>query len=156
DSADDEGEPLVQFEVWAPQAAQTVVLRLAGDEVAMERDPERPDWWIAQAPAADGTRYGFALDGGPVLPDPRSRRQPDGPDGLSAVVDPGAYEWVTQWPGRPLSGAVLYELHVGTYTREGTLDAAAAHLPELAELGITHVELMPVCPFPGVNGWGYE
>ncbi len=76
----------MQFEVWAPQAGR-VTLHCAGATRAMERDPERAGWWGGEAEAADGTRYGFALDDGPVLPDPRSRRQPDGPDGLSAVVD---------------------------------------------------------------------
>ncbi|WP_326614603.1 malto-oligosyltrehalose trehalohydrolase [Streptomyces scopuliridis] len=161
----------MRFEVWAPQAQDGIVLQLAdgGDDrdggngadgaragLPMERDPERAGWWTAEAPAADGTRYGFALDGGPVLPDPRSRRQPDGPDGPSAVVDQTAYAWHTPWQGRALPGAVLYELHIGTFTREGTFDAAAEQLAPLAELGITHVELMPVCPFPGTHGWGYE
>lgn len=91
-----------------------------------------------------------------MLPDPRSRRQPDGPDGESAVVDQSAYAWRNDWAGRGLPGAVLYELHIGTYTDEGTFDAAAARLGHLAELGITHVSLMPVCPFPGTHGWGYE
>ncbi|WP_329455001.1 malto-oligosyltrehalose trehalohydrolase [Streptomyces sp. NBC_01497] len=144
------------FEVWAPKAGEEVVLRLDGEDLPMRRDQARDGWWTAEARAAPGSRYGFALDGGPVLPDPRSRRQPEGPDGLSAVVGAEAYVQRVAWPGRPLPGAVLYELHVGTYTREGTLDAAAARLPELAELGITHVELMPLCPFPGTNGWGYE
>lgn len=150
-----EGEPSVQFEVWAPQAGR-VALECDGVRYAMERDPERPGWWRGEAEAGDGSRYGFALDEGPVLPDPRSRRQPDGPDGLSAVVDHGRYTWRAPWAGRGLPGAVLYELHVGTYTREGTLDAAAERLGHLAELGVTHVELMPVCPFPGRHGWGYE
>jgi maltooligosyltrehalose trehalohydrolase len=146
----------VQFEVWAPKAGERVVLRLDGEDTTMRRDTARDGWWTVQAPAAAGSRYGFSLDGGPVLPDPRSRRQPDGPDGLSAVVGAEVPEGRVPWPGRPLPGAVLYELHVGTYTREGTLDAAAERLPELAELGITHVELMPLCPFPGTHGWGYE
>ncbi|MFJ4501727.1 malto-oligosyltrehalose trehalohydrolase [Streptomyces sp. NPDC088864] len=143
------------FEVWAPDA-ESAVLRLAGDPLPMEPDPERPGWWTREADAADGDRYGFALDGGPVRPDPRSRRQPDGPDGESAVVDHDAYAWRSDWAGRGLPGAVLYELHIGTFTAEGTFDAAAARLGHLAELGITHVSLMPVCPFPGVHGWGYE
>ncbi|WP_406422820.1 malto-oligosyltrehalose trehalohydrolase [Streptomyces sp. NBC_00873] len=143
------------FEVWAPEA-DSVGLRLAGELRAMERDPARTGWWTAEAEAADGDRYGFVLDDGPVLPDPRSRRQPDGPDGESAVLDQEAYAWRTEWAGRGLPGAVLYELHVGTYTEEGTFDAAAARLPHLAELGVTHVSLMPVCPFPGTHGWGYE
>ncbi|MEU3754568.1 malto-oligosyltrehalose trehalohydrolase [Streptomyces olivoreticuli] len=143
------------FEVWAPEAGQ-VVLCADGPARAMERDPGRAGWWRCEAPAAEGTRYGFALDGGPVLPDPRSRRQPDGPDGLSAVVELSAPPGQEEWPGVPLPGAVLYELHIGTFTREGTFDAAAERLPHLVDLGVTHVELMPVCPFPGTHGWGYE
>ncbi|ROQ70502.1 maltooligosyl trehalose hydrolase [Streptomyces sp. 840.1] len=143
------------FDVWAPDA-ESAGLRLAGELRPMERDPGRAGWWTAEAAAGDGDRYGFVLDGGPVLPDPRSRRQPDGPDGESAVVDHRAYAWRSDWAGRGLPGAVLYELHIGTYTGEGTFDAAAARLGHLAELGVTHVSLMPVCPFPGVHGWGYE
>ncbi|MFI6930957.1 malto-oligosyltrehalose trehalohydrolase [Streptomyces sp. NPDC050287] len=145
----------MQFEVWAPQAAR-VTLHCEEATRALERDPQRPGWWRGEAEARDGTRYGYALDDGPVLPDPRSRRQPDGPDGLSAVVDHERYAWRAEWSGRPLPGAVLYELHVGTYTREGTLDAAAERLGHLVELGVSHVELMPLCPFPGRHGWGYE
>ncbi|MFD8734377.1 malto-oligosyltrehalose trehalohydrolase [Streptomyces sp. NPDC059618] len=145
----------MRFEVWAPRADR-MTLHCAGATSALERDPGRAGWWAGEAEAADGTRYGFAVDDGPVLPDPRSRRQPDGPDGTSAVVDQGRYAWRADWPGRPLPGAVLYELHVGTYTPEGTLDAAAERLDHLAELGVTHVELMPLCPFPGRHGWGYE
>jgi maltooligosyltrehalose trehalohydrolase len=144
------------FEVWAPAAAERVTLRLEARELPMERDRARPGWWTLRAEAGPGVRYGFALDGGPVLPDPRSRRQPDGPEGLSAVVDPGAFEWRHPWQGRPLEGAVLYELHVGTFTSRGTFDAAIGHLPHLAQLGITHLELMPVSPFPGTHGWGYD
>lgn len=145
----------MRFEVWAPEA-DTVVLEAAEVRYPMERDPLREGWWSAEAEAADGERYGFRVDDGPLLPDPRSRRQPDGPDGVSAVVDQGAYAWREGWAGRRLTRAVLYELHVGTYTPEGTFDAAAARLGHLAELGVTHVSLMPVCPFPGANGWGYE
>ncbi|MFR9797643.1 malto-oligosyltrehalose trehalohydrolase [Streptomyces sp. MS06] len=145
----------MQFEVWAPQA-ERVALECDGAVSALQRDPRRAGWWTGEAEARDGSRYGFALDGGPVLPDPRSRRQPDGPDGPSAVVDHSRYAWQVPWAGRPLPGAVLYELHVGTYTPEGTLDAAAERLDHLAELGVTHVELMPLCPFPGRHGWGYD
>ncbi|MFI6460366.1 malto-oligosyltrehalose trehalohydrolase [Streptomyces sp. NPDC050528] len=145
----------MQFEVWAPEADR-VTLHCEGATRALERDPERVGWWSGEADASDGTRYGFAVDDGPPRPDPRSRRQPDGPDGLSAVVDHERYTWRAAWTGRPLPGAVLYELHVGTYTPEGTLDAAADRLGHLVELGVTHVELMPLCPFPGRHGWGYE
>ncbi|MER5970486.1 malto-oligosyltrehalose trehalohydrolase [Streptomyces sp. NPDC002055] len=143
------------FEVWAPEA-ERVVLTLEGGAHPMERDPARTGWWRVDAPAGHGSRYGFALDDGPVLPDPRSPRQPDGPDGPSAVVDHTRFRWRRPWYGRPLPGAVLYELHIGTYTPEGTFDAAAERLDHLAELGVTHVELLPVCPFPGRHGWGYE
>ncbi|QDQ14340.1 malto-oligosyltrehalose trehalohydrolase [Streptomyces spectabilis] len=160
----------MRFEVWAPRAERVeLVLEGAGADQGTEGavraqgppraaapDPERPGWWAVEAPAEDGTRYGFALDGGPALPDPRSPRQPDGPDGLSAVVDHERFAWRAPWTGRGLRDAVLYELHVGTYTREGTLDAAAERLGHLVDLGVTHVELMPVCPFPGRHGWGYE
>ncbi|MFC4498228.1 MULTISPECIES: malto-oligosyltrehalose trehalohydrolase [Streptomyces] len=145
----------MQFEVWAPQA-ERVTLTCDGVARALERDPGRAGWWTGEAEAADGSRYGFAVDDGPVRPDPRSRRQPEGPDELSAVVDQSRYAWRVPWPGRPLPGAVLYELHVGTYTPEGTLDAAAGRLEHLAGLGVTHVELMPLCPFPGRHGWGYD
>ncbi|MFC5199410.1 MULTISPECIES: malto-oligosyltrehalose trehalohydrolase [Streptomyces] len=145
----------MRFEVWAPQADR-VALHCEGATSALERDPERAGWWTGDAEARDGTRYGFAVDDGPVLPDPRSRRQPDGPDGLSAVVAQDRYAWRADWAGRPLQGAVLYELHVGTYTPGGTLDSAAERLGHLAELGVTHIELMPLCPFPGQHGWGYE
>ncbi|WP_425581621.1 malto-oligosyltrehalose trehalohydrolase, partial [Streptomyces stramineus] len=143
------------FEVWAPEAGR-VALHMTGRDHPMEPDPVREGWWRCTAPAADGTRYGFALDGGPVRPDPRARRLPDGPDGPAAVVDFSRLPWRREWRGLPLAGAVLYELHVGTFTREGTFDAAARRLPHLADLGITHVELMPVCPFPGRHGWGYD
>ncbi|MCM2387043.1 malto-oligosyltrehalose trehalohydrolase [Streptomyces albipurpureus] len=144
------------FEVWAPQAKGRVALWLEGVERPMARVAGRAGWWSSEAAARDGARYGFALDGGPVLPDPRSRRQPDGPDGLSAVVLPDSYVWRHGWRGQDLRHAVFYETHIGTYTPEGTLDAAAAQLGELVELGISHIELMPVCPFPGVHGWGYD
>ncbi|MDF9816283.1 malto-oligosyltrehalose trehalohydrolase [Streptomyces sp. SPB162] len=143
------------FEVWAPNAGRVEVL--TGDRThPLAADPARAGWWRTEAPAGRDGRYAYVLDGGPPLPDPRSRRQPEGPDGAGAVVDHDAFDWTLPWDGRPLPGAVLYELHVGTFTREGTFDAAIGRLPHLAALGVTHVELMPVCPFPGTHGWGYE
>ncbi|MER5888249.1 malto-oligosyltrehalose trehalohydrolase [Streptomyces sp. NPDC001941] len=144
------------FEVWAPRAEDRVTLQCDGVDHALARDASRPGWWTGEAPASDGSRYGFRLDDGPPLPDPRSRRQPDGPDGPSAVVDHTAYAWRYSPPGRGLPGAVLYELHTGTFTREGTFDAAAERLGHLVELGVTHIQLMPVCPVPGTHGWGYD
>ncbi|MEV0114159.1 malto-oligosyltrehalose trehalohydrolase [Streptomyces sp. NPDC050844] len=145
----------MEFEVWAPEA-ERVTLQCDDATHALERADGRPGWWTAEVAAQDGARYGFSLDGGPVLPDPRSRRQPEGPDGLSAVVDHERYAWRAPWTGRAVRDAVLYELHVGTYTPDGTLDSAAGRLGHLAELGVSHVELMPLCPFPGRHGWGYE
>lgn len=144
------------FEVWAPDAAR-VEAEVDGARHPMRPDEDRPGWWRCRAGAGPGSRYGFRLDGGSLLPDPRSRRQPDGPDGPSAVVDHTAFPWTDGgWTGRALPGGVVYELHVGTFTPEGTFDAAAARLDRLAGLGVTHVEVMPVCPFPGRHGWGYE
>ncbi|MGW4689989.1 malto-oligosyltrehalose trehalohydrolase [Streptomyces sp. NPDC004244] len=152
----------MHFEVWAPQTDR-VALRLAhaGAEAwavyDMERDPDRDGWWAVAAPAADGDRYGFLLGDDPtVRPDPRGRRLPEGPDGPSAVVDVASLAPGAPAPGIRLQDAVLYELHVGTFTPEGTFDAAAARLGHLVALGVTHVELMPVCPFPGRHGWGYD
>jgi malto-oligosyltrehalose trehalohydrolase len=107
--------------------------------------------------ARPDARYGFRLDGGDVLSDPRSPRQPDGPAGLSQLYDQGAFRWTDAgWHGRPLPGSVLYELHTGTFTRAGTFDAAIERLDYLVELGIDAVELMPVAAFGGLRGWGYD
>jgi maltooligosyltrehalose trehalohydrolase len=112
------------------------------------------EWWSAHAVGQD---YAFALDGGEPRPDPRSLWQPDGVHGRSRVYDHGAFTWHDEhWRGVPLAGAVLYELHVGAFTEEGTFDAAIERLGHLAELGVTAVELMPCNAFPGTWGWGYD
>jgi maltooligosyltrehalose trehalohydrolase len=104
-----------------------------------------------------GDRYRFRLDGGDAFPDPASRFQPEGPHGPSQLVDPGAYPWSDRdWRGAAVDGAVIYELHIGTFTPDGTFRAAQKRLTELADLGITVVELMPVSDFPGRFGWGYD
>jgi len=109
------------------------------------------------AGAGAGSRYGFSVDGGPVRPDPRSPSQPDGIDGLSAIVDHRAFGWSdATWRGVALPGSVLYELHVGTFSAEGTFDGAIAHLDHLVDLGVDAVELLPVCEFSGHRGWGYD
>ncbi|MFC5911497.1 malto-oligosyltrehalose trehalohydrolase [Streptacidiphilus monticola] len=152
-------QPPHRFSVWAPHARERVDVVVDSTVHTMARDPDRTGWWLADLPAVrPDARYGFRLDGEEtLLPDPRSRRQPDGPDGASQLVDHRAFRWTDHdWPGRPLPGAVLYELHVGTFTPGRTFDAAAERLPHLLELGVTHVELMPVCPFPGRHGWGYD
>ncbi len=122
----------------------------------MER--EAGGWWCKDAPqAGPGTDYSFSLDGGEPLPDPRSPWQPHGVHGASRVVDHGAFRWSDAgWRPRPLSSAVVYELHIGTFTQEGTFEAAIGKLKHLAQLGITHIEVMPVAEFPGDRGWGYD
>ncbi|MFG3049889.1 malto-oligosyltrehalose trehalohydrolase [Kitasatospora sp. NPDC048239] len=142
------------YQVWAPSAAERVEVEVAGERHPLAPDAGRDGWWQGEAPTGD---YAFRLDDGPPLPDPRSPRQPHGPDGPSRPVDHAAFRWSqTGWRGRPLPGAVLYELHVGTFTAAGTFDAAAERLDHLVELGVDFVELMPVCPFPGRHGWGYD
>ncbi len=151
---------MTAFRVWAPAAA-SVSLVLTGPDGDAEhamRAVER-GWWTAEVPdAGDGTDYGFRLgEGDQVLPDPRSPWQPGGVHGRSRTVDHAAFGWRDErWRGRPLAGSVLYELHVGTFTDEGTLAAAAARLPYLAELGIDAVELLPVAAVPGRWSWGYD
>lgn len=144
-----------RFEVWAPTPAQ-VELLLEGRRLPME--PAEGGWWrLDVGDAGPGTRYAFSLDGGPPRPDPRSRSQPDGVAGWSEVVDPAAFAWADgAWRGLPLPGAVLYELHVGTFTPAGTFDGAVERLPHLVELGVDAVELLPVAEFPGRRGWGYD
>jgi maltooligosyltrehalose trehalohydrolase len=108
------------------------------------------------AGAGPGTRYQLVLPDGRALPDPASRRQPEGVHAASEVFDPSQFAWKNPFRGVRRNELVLYELHVGTFTQEGTLDAAAARLPDLVDLGVTCVELMPVQPFPGVRNWGYD
>jgi maltooligosyltrehalose trehalohydrolase len=147
----------VHFRVWAPRARLVeVVLDDGGLAVALAPGPGGYHDGVAEA-ATRGTRYRFRLDGGPLLPDPASRFQPEGPHGPSAVVDPSTFPWTDGgWRGVGLKGQVLYEMHVGTFTPAGTWEAAARELPELARAGITVIELMPVADFPGRFGWGYD
>jgi maltooligosyltrehalose trehalohydrolase len=120
--------------------------------------PAGGGWWhLALDEARPGDRYAFSLDGSPPRPDPRSASQPDGVHGFSEVVDHGAFRWADgSWRGVHLAGSVLYELHVGTFTPEGTFDAVIGRLPHLVDLGIDAIELMPVAEFPGRRGWGYD
>ena len=142
------------FRVWAPRSTRP---SLALDDGDHPLAPSAPGWWQATVPATHGDRYGFRLDDGEVRPDPASRAQPDGVHERSAVVDPRRLERAPLAPSAPiLERAAVYELHLGTFTAEGTLDAAIAHLPRLARLGVTHVELMPVAAFDGDRGWGYD
>lgn len=114
-------------------------------------------WFSLHVPEVrPGTEYGFVAADGSFFPDPASRRQAADVHGPSLVVDPEAYEWRSRWTGRPWEEAVIYELHVGTFTPEGTFASAREKLPELAETGITAIEIMPVAQFAGDRGWGYD
>lgn len=141
-------------EVWAPVAGRVDLVLPGGDEPMTAADG---GWWRSAVALEPGTDYAVSLDGGPPLPDPRSPWQPAGVHGPSRTFDAGAHAWGdTGWAGRSVLGAVVYELHVGTFTPGGTLDAAAARLGHLADLGVDMVELMPVAAFPGRAGWGYD
>jgi maltooligosyltrehalose trehalohydrolase len=141
--------------VWAPNAANGVQLVIGERRLPME--PSDHGWWSARDALEDGTDYAFSIDGGPPLPDPRARRMRHGVHGPATWFEPGAFRWGDdEWQGVDLSRAVVYELHVGTFTSEGTLDAAVARLDHLVRLGVDLVEVMPVAAFPGQHGWGYD
>ena len=150
----------VHFRVWAPKrkSVDVVLAPAQGDTVKLS--PEPNGYFSAHAPTARaGTLYQFRLDGddAKLYPDPASRFQPEGVHGPSQVIDPSTFKWTDHnWPGVGPAGVVLYEMHVGTFTREGTWAAAIRELPTLAELGVNCLEVMPVCDFAGNFGWGYD
>jgi maltooligosyltrehalose trehalohydrolase len=165
---------LTEFRLWAP-AAQTVTLRLQRAARNETRDfpmrrlgssdygiPEMgdvrdADTFVLEIDARPGDRYQYVVDGGTPLPDPISRFLPEGVHGPTEIVDPTQFEWKDrEWKGVDYRDYVLYEIHVGTFTPEGTLDSAIAKLPYLKDLGITALELMPVNAFPGNHNWGYD
>ena len=142
------------FRVWAPRPRKVEVQ--AGNKV-LPMSAGADGWWTAETPAEPGGDYGFILDGAGPFPDPRSPWQPHGVHALSRLVDHGTFRWSDAgWQPPLLSAAVIYELHVGTFTPAGTFAAAIERLAHLAALGVTHVELMPVNEFPGDRGWGYD
>jgi maltooligosyltrehalose trehalohydrolase len=144
------------FEVWAPRAS-TMEVKIENTKFPMEKKP-RGYWSAAVEEAGPGTDYGFVIDGlEPALPDPRTQWQPYSVHGASRLVDHSAFAWSDQdWQAPPLSSALIYELHLGTFTPDGTLKAAESRLDYLRALGVTHVELMPIANFPGKRGWGYD
>ena len=147
---------MIPLQVWAP-AASRVEAEVGGRRIALARG-ER-GWWRADgAGAGPGLEYGFRLDDDDtLLPDPRSPWQPRGVHGPSRGVDHSAFAWTDEgWQPPPLGSALIYELHVGTFTPGGTFDSAIERLGHLRSLGVTHVELMPVNQFPGARGWGYD
>jgi maltooligosyltrehalose trehalohydrolase len=151
----------VHFRVWAPKPHSVIVEFVPGEgetaikEIALSREEQGYySGFVNEATA--GMRYLYKLPAG-SFPDPASRFQPEGPHGPSEIIDPNSFRWTDDcWPGVTRKGQVLYEMHVGTFTREGTWDAATEQLEELARLGITVLEVMPVAEFPGRFGWGYD
>jgi maltooligosyltrehalose trehalohydrolase len=146
-----------RFRLWAPRA-KSVLLRLGAGEPAampMEREPGGC-FSLTTADARPGSRYQYLVDGN-AFPDPASRRQPEGVHGPSEVVDPEAYDWQDiRWRGRPWEEVVIYELHLGTFSRSGDFSGALEHLDHVVELGATAIELMPIAEFPGSRDWGYD
>ena len=146
-----------RFEIWAPRA-RTMSVFVNGTTLPM-RGPDERGWWRLDALGASaGTDYGFLIDGDDhPYPDPRSQWQPNGVHGLSRIYDQDAFHWTdAQFKPSPLASAIIYELHIGTFTPQGTLDAAVDKLNYLVALGVSHVELMPVAAFAGNHGWGYD
>src|SRR5437867_820017 len=158
------GPDQAHFRVWAPKA-QRVDLVLEGSaaktpgQAFQGLEAEEGGYFSGIAKAGAGARYRFRVNNN-FYPDPASRFQPDGPHGSSCIVDPARFQWSdSQWPGPTaagLKGQVIYEMHIGTFTKEGTWRAASQQLDELARIGITVIEMMPVAEFPGKFGWGYD
>ena len=148
----------VHFRVWAPRRKTVEVVGSEPGFGAASLEREAGGYHSGLVPhAANGSLYRFRLDGGDCFPDPASRFQPEGPHEWSQVVDPALFGWTDKtWPGIRLEGQVIYEMHIGTFTREGTFDAARRELPELARAGISVIEIMPIADFPGRFGWGYD
>src|SRR6266540_1846493 len=155
------GPNQTHFRVWAPKAQQVdLVLEenttKDSGQTFHALDVEQGGYFSGTANAGAGTLYRFRVNNN-LYPDPASRFQPDGPHGPSCIVDPAQFRWTdSQWPGISLKGQIIYEMHIGTFTREGTWHAAAQQLEELARIGITVIEMMPVADFPGKFGWGYD
>ncbi len=143
------------FSVWAPNA-HTVAVRIGPNSYPL-KSGER-GWWSADVQEAQpGTEYGLEVNGQKPVPDPRSAFQPHGIDGPSQIIDHGKFAWTDAgWQARPLSSAVIYELHIGTFTPEGMFSSAIERLDYLVELGISHIEIMPINEFSGSSGWGYD
>jgi maltooligosyltrehalose trehalohydrolase len=151
--------PGAHFRLWAPSASRIDLLLSAGPQAGELPMASTTDGWfeVAVARADAGTRYAFRVDGDLVVPDPASRWNPDDVHAASALVDPLAFDWPDDaWRGRPWHEAVIYELHVGTFTPAGTFAAAIERLDDLVALGVSAIELMPVADFPGGRGWGYD
>ncbi|HEY0714132.1 MAG TPA: alpha-amylase family glycosyl hydrolase, partial [Polyangia bacterium] len=153
------GQQGVHFRVWAPErtSVEVVIEPPQAQEIMLRAEDD--GYWSALVPGlAAGARYRFRIDGKePLLPDPFSRFQPEGPHGPSEVVDPSVFRWSdTEWKGVSIKGQVIYEMHVGTFSPSGTWAGATEKLKHLRELGVTVLQVMPVAEFPGKFGWGYD
>lgn len=146
----------VRFRVWAPKATCVEVVILEGRVYPLTR--EATGYFSGSVKdARAGTAYRYRVDGGPGLPDPCSRFQPEGPHGPSLIVDPAEYDWTDhEWGGVRIQGQVLYEMHIGAFTNEGSFNAAIPKLDDLNRLGVTLLEIMPLAEFPGRWNWGYD
>ena len=142
-----------RFRLWAP-GVEALQLWLEGEHRPMPAVGE--GWFEVEAAAAPGAAYGYVMPDGAVVPDPAARAQAEGVSGPSRLVDPAGYRWTVPSPARRWEEAVIHEIHVGTFTEEGTFAAAAERMAYLADLGVTAVELMPVAQFEGARGWGYD
>jgi maltooligosyltrehalose trehalohydrolase len=155
-SAECRGDDTVRFRLWAPKAS-SVSVELSDLDRSLPMSRLDAGWFELVTQAGAGAHYGFKIDDQQVVPDPASRFQPKGVHGASEVIDPLAYDWRdSNWRGRPWDEAVIYELHVGTFSPEGTFAGAEAKLDYLADLGVTAVELMPLASFHGERNWGYD
>ncbi len=150
----------VRFRLWAP-AARRVDLCLeqqADRDIVLPMNRLADGWFQLETPQArQGALYRYRIDGGLLVPDPASRANPQDVHGPSQVIDPAAFSWQDGgWLGRPWQEAVIYELHLGAFTAEGSFMAAMQRLDYLVELGVTAIELMPLADFPGTRNWGYD
>jgi maltooligosyltrehalose trehalohydrolase len=151
------GEHELSFRLWAPAAQRVRVVLLSRGGREHELECGTDGYFSGAVPGRAGDRYKFRLDDSQLYPDPASRFQPSGPHEASEVIDASVFQWTdADWPGVPLDGQVIYEMHAGTFTREGTWASAQRQLDELARLGVTVLELMPVAEFEGRFGWGYD
>lgn len=148
---------MAELKVWAPKA-QTLQLCCGGQELAMQQQDSESGWWhLATDLLQHGSDYKLRVNGEGPFPDPRSPWQPEGIHGPSRWLDHHSYPWQhPNWQAPPLASGVIYELHIGTFSADGTFDSAIERLDHLVDLGITHVELMPVAEFSGSYGWGYD
>ncbi|MGH9611453.1 MAG: alpha-amylase family glycosyl hydrolase, partial [Bryobacteraceae bacterium] len=148
----------VHFRVWAPKRKKAEVVLWEESPAFFEMRAEGNGYFEAVVPPASaGSVYKYRLDEGDWYPDPASRFQPRGPHHFSEVIDPSSFEWTdSDWRGVSMQSQVLYEMHIGTFTPEGTFSAAERELLNLRNLGITAIEVMPIAEFPGEFGWGYD